>query len=158
MRGWFFVPPLAASVILAAVVFPPLIESSPVAPGKGEEITTTTQLVENEGTGRILTSFIFPFFRQYQEIDLGENLNNLKSANTASYFIVRDVIAVSIIFSFFLSQTTLAAELCVFFFHFAQREIYANGKTYFSRSTSFKIGGKKEVVISIPFSKKKVAF
>ena len=56
------------------------------------------ELVEREdGEARILTTFIFPFFRQYQEIDLGDNLNNLKSANTATFFIVRDTIAVSAI-------------------------------------------------------------
>ena len=59
--------------------------------------TSTKELNEDAGEARILTTFIFPFFRQYQEIDIGENLNNLKRANTATFFIVRDTIAVSAI-------------------------------------------------------------
>ena len=52
---------------------------------------------DNSSTGRFLTSLIFPFFPQYQDIDLGANLNNLKSPNTVAFFVVRDAIAVSII-------------------------------------------------------------
>jgi len=45
--------------------------------------------------GRVLTTFIFPLFKQYQHIDLGENLNKLKTADSAAFFILRDAMTVS---------------------------------------------------------------
>eukprot|EP00095_Tigriopus_kingsejongensis_P001260 snap_masked-scaffold374_size191929-processed-gene-0.18 protein:Tk01260 transcript:snap_masked-scaffold374_size191929-processed-gene-0.18-mRNA-1 annotation:"periplasmic solute binding family protein" len=51
------------------------------------------QPIQTEGTPRVFTSFIFPFFRQYQSIDLGQNLNNLKSPNTMAFFVIRDAVA-----------------------------------------------------------------
>jgi len=51
---------------------------------------------KSPGEPRVLMTFIIPFFRQYQEIDWGKNLNNLKSTNTATFFIVRDAMTVSL--------------------------------------------------------------
>ncbi|TRY69467.1 hypothetical protein TCAL_09651 [Tigriopus californicus] len=48
---------------------------------------------QQNGQARVFTSFIFPFFRQYQTIDIGNNLNNLKSPNTVAFFVIRDAIA-----------------------------------------------------------------
>lgn len=50
-------------------------------------------LTVQNGEARVFTSFIFPFFRQYQTIDLGNNLNNLKSPNTVAFFVIRDAVA-----------------------------------------------------------------
>ncbi len=49
---------------------------------------------EEEGQARVLPSFFFPFFRQYQDIDLGDNLNRLKSSDTVAFFIIRDTMTV----------------------------------------------------------------
>ena len=85
------------AVLIAALMLLTATEAAPAEVGAAEAAEEPRQLIEDKGTGRVLTSFIFPFFRQYQNIDLGANLNNLKSANTATFFIVRDVIVVSII-------------------------------------------------------------
>ena len=83
---WF----LLSSIALATLAV--LVQSD-------EETKTEVDLVEFEedsGTARILTSFIFPFFPQYQDIDIGENLNNLKSPNTVAFFLTRDFMLVSV--------------------------------------------------------------
>ena len=49
---------------------------------------------QEEGQARILASFLFPLFPQYQDIDIGANLNNLKSSDTVAFFIVRDALTV----------------------------------------------------------------
>ncbi len=49
---------------------------------------------EDAGDARFLPSYFFPFFRQYHDVDLGANLNNLKSGNTMAFFIIRDALTV----------------------------------------------------------------
>ena len=58
-------------------------------------VESQLEVEEDQGEPRILTTFIFPFFPQYQDIDLGANLNNLKSPNTMAFFIIRDAVGVS---------------------------------------------------------------
>ena len=49
---------------------------------------------EYVGEGRFLASFFFPLFPQYWPIDLGDNLNNLKSPKTVARFVYRDITSV----------------------------------------------------------------
>ncbi len=49
---------------------------------------------EEAGEGRFLASFFFPLFPQYWPIDVGDNLNNLKSPKTVARFVYRDLTSV----------------------------------------------------------------
>ena len=49
---------------------------------------------EDVGEGRFLASFFFPLFPQYWPIDIGDNLNNLKSPATVARFVYRDITSV----------------------------------------------------------------
>ena len=51
---------------------------------------------EDVGEGRFLASLFFPLFPQYWPIDIGDNLNNLKSPATVARFVYRDITSVSI--------------------------------------------------------------
>ena len=50
---------------------------------------------EDVGEGRFLASLFFPLFPQYWPIDIGDNLNNLKSPATVARFVYRDITSVS---------------------------------------------------------------
>ena len=49
---------------------------------------------EDVGEGRFLASLFFPLFQQYWPIDIGDNLNNLKSPKTVARFVYRDITSV----------------------------------------------------------------
>ena len=51
---------------------------------------------EDVGEGRFLASLFFPIFPQYWPIDIGDNLNNLKSPATVARFVYRDITSVRI--------------------------------------------------------------
>ena len=62
----------------------------------GSELVSVEDGEEDVGEGRFLASFFFPLFPQYWPIDLGENLNNLKSPKTVARFVYRDITSVRI--------------------------------------------------------------
>ena len=58
------------------------------------EVEEEKALIEGAETARILTTFIFPFFPQYTDVDMGEEVNKLKSSNTVAFFVIRDTMQV----------------------------------------------------------------
>ncbi len=68
----------------------PAFQDQKEAEAEAEEVERRAE----DGEARILASFFFPLFPQYQTIDIGANLNNLKSPNTVAFFIIRDALTV----------------------------------------------------------------
>ena len=64
-------------------------------PATNFKIQSRIKREENAGQPRLLTSLIAPLFPQYYEVNYGEDVfNNLKSSETVTFFIVRDITAV----------------------------------------------------------------
>lgn len=80
------------AICLCLLALWPLISAEPSedAASKEEE----KPLIEGAETARILTTFIFPFFPQYADVDMGLEVNKLKSSNTVAFFVIRDTMQV----------------------------------------------------------------
>ena len=72
---------------------------------------TMYSLSDYEGSGRV-----FPLLPPYQGVDFAANFNKLKSSGDAAYFVVRDSIVVSIVYSSFALKTSIleAPPCCLY--------------------------------------------
>ena len=82
---------------IPALIVSTIVEGKAVEHSERTSTNLETMKEINEdvvGQGRVLGSFVFPFFPQYHGVNYGDTMELMTKADTVGYFVVRHTITV----------------------------------------------------------------